>query len=209
MLAHWKKSYDQPRQHIKKQKHYFADKCLYSQRYGFSSSHVWMWDLDHKESWALKNWSFGTVLLEKTLESPLDCKEIKPVNPKGNQPWIFIGRTDDKAEAPILWLTDVKNQLIRKDPDSGKDWMASPTQWTWAWASSRRWWRTGKPGVLQSMGSQRVRHNWAIEQKQQILNISINVLNKLFKSSHILKIAAFISTRKKKIPLATLTQIIW
>ena len=122
MLAPWKKSYDQPRQHIKKQKHYFADKRLYSQRYGFSSSHVWMWDLDHKESWGLKNCCFGTVLLEKILESPLDCKEIKPVNLKGNQPWIFIGRTDDEVEASILWPPDVKNQFIRKDPDSGKDW---------------------------------------------------------------------------------------
>ena len=166
-----------------------------------------MWELDYKESWVLKNWYFWTVVLDKTLESPLDCKEIHPVHLKGSQFWIFIRRTD--AEALILWPPDAKSQLIRKDPDSGKDWMASPTQWTWAWASSRRWWRTGKPGVLQSMGSQRVRHNWAIEQKQQILNISINVLNKLFKSSHILKIAAFISTRKKKIPLATLTQIIW
>ena len=89
--APWKKSYDQPRQHIKKQRHYFANKSLYSQNYGFSSSHVWMWELDHEESWSLKNWCFWTVVLEKTLESPLDCKEIKPVNPKKNQPWIFIG----------------------------------------------------------------------------------------------------------------------
>ena len=91
MLGPWKKGYDQPRQHIKKQRHYFIDKCLSSQSYGFSSSHVWMWELDHKESWASKNWCFGTVVLEKTLESPLDYKEMKPVNPKENQPWIFIG----------------------------------------------------------------------------------------------------------------------
>ena len=122
MLIPWKKSYDQPRQHIKKQIHYFVNKGPSSQGYGFSSSHVWMWELDYKESWAPKNWCFWTVVLEKTLESPLDCKEIQPVNPKGNQPWIFTGRTDAEAEAPILWPPDVKNQLIRKDPDAGKDW---------------------------------------------------------------------------------------
>ena len=93
-----------------------------SQSYGFSSSHVWMWELDHKENWALKNWGFWTVVLEKTLENPLDCKEIKPVNPKGNQSWILIGRTDAEAETSILWLLDVKNWLIGKDPDAGKDW---------------------------------------------------------------------------------------
>ena len=93
-----------------------------SQGYGFSSSHVWMWELDHKESWALKNWCFWIVVSEKTLESPLDCKEIKPVNPKGNQSWIFIGRTDAEAKAPILWPPDVKNWFTGKDPDAGKDW---------------------------------------------------------------------------------------
>ena len=117
-LAPWKKSYGKPRQHIKKQKHHFADNGLYSQSYGFSISHVWMWKLDHKESWALKNWCFWTVVLEKTLESPLDCKEIKSVNPKRNQSWIFIGRIDAEAEAPILWPPF---WLIRKDPDAGKD----------------------------------------------------------------------------------------
>ena len=110
------------RQQIKKQKHYFADKGLYCQSYGFSSSHVWMWKLDHKESWAPKNWCFWTVVLEKTLESPLDCKEIQPVHPKGNQSWRFFGRIDADAEAPILWPPDVKNWLIWKDPDAGKDW---------------------------------------------------------------------------------------
>ena len=93
-----------------------------SQGYGFSSGHIWMWELDYKESWAQKNWCFWTVVLEKTLESPLDSKEIKPVNSKGNQPWIFIGRTDAKAETPILWAPDAKNWFIRKDPDAGKDW---------------------------------------------------------------------------------------
>ena len=122
MLAPWKKSCDQPRQHIKKQKHYFADKGPSSQTYGFSSSNVWMWELDYKESWVPKNWCFWTMVLEKTLESPLDCKEIQLVNPKGNQSWIFIGRTDAEVEAPILWPPDAKNWLTGKDPDAGKDW---------------------------------------------------------------------------------------
>ena len=111
-LTPWKKSYDQPRQHIKKQRHYFANKGPSSQSYGFSSGHVWMWKLDYKESRAPKNWYFLTVMLEKTPESPLDCKEIKPVNTKGNQSWIFIGRTDAEAETPILWPPDVKSWLI-------------------------------------------------------------------------------------------------
>ena len=110
------------RQHIKKQRHYFANKGPSSQGYGFSSSHVWMWELYHKEGWALKNWCFWTVMLEKTLDSPLDSKEIKPVNPKGNQSWIFIGKTDAEVEAPILWPPDEKSWLIRKDPGAGRDW---------------------------------------------------------------------------------------
>ena len=99
----------------------FANKCLSSQGNGFSSSHVWMWELEYKESWA-QNWCFWTVVLEKTLESPLDCKEIQPVHPKGDQPWVFIGRTDVEAEAPILWPPDAKSWLIGKDSDAGKDW---------------------------------------------------------------------------------------
>ena len=122
MLAPWKESYDQPRQHIKKQRHYFANKGPSSQSYGFSSSHVWIWELNYKESWVPKNWCFWTVVLEKTLESPLDSKEIQPVNPKGNQSWIVIERTDAEAETPILWVPDVKNWFIWKDPDGGKDW---------------------------------------------------------------------------------------
>ena len=109
MLAPWKKSYDQLRQYIKKQRRYFANKGPSSPSCGFSSSHVWMWELDYKESWAPKNWCFWTVMLEKTLESPLDCKEIRPVHPKENKSWIFIGRTDGEAETPILWLPDLKN----------------------------------------------------------------------------------------------------
>ena len=120
--ATWKKSYDQTRQHIKKQRHYFANKGQSSQSFGFPSSHVWMWELDYKENWAPKNWCFCTVVLEKTLESPLDCKEIQLVHPKGNQSWIFIGRTDAEAETPILWPPDAKNWLVGKDPDAGKDW---------------------------------------------------------------------------------------
>ena len=101
---------------------HFADKDPYSQNYGFSNHHVWVWELDHKEGWALENWCFWSMVLEKTLESPLDSKEIKPVHPKGNQPWIFLGRTDAEAEAAILWLLDAKSQLIGKDLDAEKDW---------------------------------------------------------------------------------------
>ena len=107
---------------ILKTRDYFANKGLSSQSYGFSSSHVWMWELDYKESWVPKNWYFWIVVLQKTLECPFNCKEITPVNPKGNQSWIFIGRTDAEAETPVIWLPDVKNWLIGKDPDAGKDW---------------------------------------------------------------------------------------
>ena len=122
MIASWKESYDKYRQCIKKQRHHFADKGPYSQGYGLSSSHMWMWELDHKDGWAVKNCCLQIVVLEKTPESTLDSKEIKPVNPKGNQPWTLTGRNDAEAEAPVHWPPDVKNQLIRKDPDAGKDW---------------------------------------------------------------------------------------
>ena len=118
MLTPWEESYDQPRQHIKKQRSYFANKGSSSQGYG----HVWMWELDYKEGWALKNWCFWTVVLEKILESPLDCKEIQPVYPKEDQSWVFIGRTDFEVEAAVLWPPDAKSWLIWKDPDAGKDW---------------------------------------------------------------------------------------
>ena len=122
MLAPWKKSYDQPRQHIKKQRYYFANKDLSSQSYGFSSSHVWMWKLDYKENWVPKNWCFRTVV--KTLESSWDCKGIKPVNPKGNQSWIFIGRTDAKAETQyfghLLWRTDSLKKSLELGKIEGK-----------------------------------------------------------------------------------------
>ena len=166
MLAPWKKNYDQPRPHIKKQRQYFANKGLSSQSYGFSSSHVWMWELDYKESWVPKNWCFKTMVLEKTLESPLDSKEIKPFNPKGNQSWIFIGRT-----WCWTWISDTL-----------ATWCEELTHWKrpWCWerlkaggeGDDRRWldgitdsvdmslsklggwWWAGKPGVLQSTGSQ-------------------------------------------------------
>ena len=166
----------QPRKHIKKQRHYSANKYLPSQSYGFSSSHVWIWELDYKESWAPKNWCFWTVVLEKTLESPLDCKEIQPVHPKGNQSWIFIVKTVAEAETPILWPPDAKNWLIGRDPDPGKDWKQEekgttedemvgwpPIQWTWVWVNSRSWQWTERPGMLQSMGWQRVGHDWVTE----------------------------------------------
>ena len=170
-LTPWTESYDQPRQYIKKQRHYFANKGLSSQSHGFSRSHVWMWELDYKESWVPKNWCFWTVVLEKTLESPLDFKEIQPVHPKGDQSQVLIGRTDAEAETPILWLPDAKNWLIWKDPDAGKDWrqggegddrgwdswMASLTQWTWVCVNSGSWWWTERPSVLWFMGFQRVR----------------------------------------------------
>ena len=179
MLTPGKESYDHPRQNIKKQRHYFANKGPSSQGYGFSRGHVWMWELDYKESWVQKNWCFWTVVLEKTVESPLDCKAIQPVHPKGDGSWVFIGRTDAEAETPILWPPDAKGWLIGKDPDAGKDWgqeekgttggwagwVAPLTRWTWVWVDSGSWWWTGSPGVLWFMGSQRVGHNWATELK--------------------------------------------
>jgi len=164
----------QTRQHIRKQRP--GDKGPSSPSYGFSSSHIQMWELDHKENWTPKNRCFWTVVLEKSLESPLECKEIKPVNPKGNQTWIFTGSTDAEAETPILWPPERRTDSLEKTLMLGKiedrrrrgqkrwdNWMASPIRWTWVWASSRNWWWTGKPGMLQSMESQTVRHNWVTE----------------------------------------------
>ena len=142
-----------------------------------SSGHVWMWELDYKESWVPKNWCFWTVVLEKTLESPLDCKDIQPVLPK-DQSWVFIERTDVEAETPIIWPPDAKSWLIGKDPDAGKDWGQEEkgttedemvgwhhqlTQCTWVWVNSRSWWWTGRPGMLWFMGLQRVGHDWVTE----------------------------------------------
>ena len=167
MLAPWKKSYGQPRQHFKKQRHYFANKGPSSQSFGFSSSHVWMWEFKKKktkkESWPPKNWCFWTVVLEKTLESPLDSKEIQPVHPKGNQSWMFFGRTDVETEANTLAtfceeLTHWKRPRCWERLKAGGEgdnrgwdgWMALPSRWTWVWVSSGSWRRAGKPGVLQS-----------------------------------------------------------
>ena len=162
----WKESYDQPRQHIQKQRHYLANKGLSSQGYGFLSSHVWMSELDYKESWAPKNRCCWTVVLEKTLESTLDCKEIQTVHPKENQYWIFIGSTDAEAEAPVLRPPHARNWVIGKDPDAGKhwrweekgddrgwdDWMASLAQWTWVWVNSGSWWWTGSLACCSPQG---------------------------------------------------------
>ena len=136
-----------------------------------------MWGLDCEESWALKNWCIWTVVLEKTLERPLDCKEIQPVHPKGDQSWVFIGRTDAEAETPILWPTSCEELTHWKrlwcweglgaggegDNRGWDGWMASLTRSTWVWVNSGSWWWTGRPGVLQFMGSQRVGHDWATE----------------------------------------------
>ena len=173
MLTPWKESYDQPRQHIKKQRHHFANKGPSSQDYGFSSGHVRMWDLDYKESWAPKNWCFWTMVLEKTLESLLDCKEIQPVHPKGDQSRVFTGRTDVEAETPILLANSCEELTHLKRPwcwerlragGEGDDrewdgWIASLTRGTWVWVDSRSWWWTGRPGMLRFMGSQRVGHD--------------------------------------------------
>ena len=152
MLSPWKQSYDKPRQHIKKQRHHFADRGPSSQSYGLSSNHVWMWELDHKEGWVLKNWCFWTVVLGKTLESPLDCKEIQVFNLNGNLSWIFTRRTD--AEAPILWLPDAKSQLTGKDPVAGKDWRQEEKGTTW------HHWLNGQPLNFQRLGENSNATRW-------------------------------------------------
>ena len=166
----------QPRQHIKKQRCYFANKGPSSQGYSFSSGHVWMWELDCEESWAPKNWCFWTVVLEKTLESPLDYKEIQPVHSKGDQPWVFFGRNIVKTETSTLatsceeltywkrlWCWELLGAGGEGDDRGWDGWMASLTRWTWVWVNSGSWWWTGRPGVLWFMGSQRVGHDWVTE----------------------------------------------
>ena len=173
------KAMNKTRQSIKEQRHHFASKGLYSQSYGFSSSHIWMWELDHKEGWDPKNWCFLIVVLKKTRESPLDCKEIKPVNPKGNQPWILVGRTD--AEAPIFWPPEANSQLVWKDPDAGKDWRQEEKGTTedeivgWHhrpnWPEFEQTLRDSEgQGSLAccSLWGRRVRHDWATKQQAMV-----------------------------------------
>ena len=161
---------------LKKQRHYFGNKGPSGQGYGFSSGHVWMWVLSCEESWVPKKWCFWTVVLEKTIESPLDCKEIQPVHSKGEQSWVFIGRTDAEGETPILWPSQMKSWLIGKDPDAWRVWEQEKKGKTevemvdgitismdLGLSKLQSWWWTGRPGVLWFTGSQRVRHNWMTE----------------------------------------------
>ena len=180
MLAPWKKSYNKPRQHVQKQKHHLLTKVHLVKAMIFPVV-IYRWEswiikkAEHRRIDAFKLWCW-----RRLFERPLDSEEIKPVNPKGNQSWIFIIRTDAEAETPILWSPDTKSWLTRKDLDAGKvwrqeekgqrgrdGWMASVTQWMWVWADFGSWWRIGKPGV-QSMGLQRVGPNWVTDKEQQI-----------------------------------------
>ena len=178
VLSNSKKSYDKPRQHIKKQRHYFIDKGPSSKSYGFSSSHVWMWGLDHKEGWKPKT-CFWSVVLGKTLDSPLDCKEIQPVHPKGNQSWVFIGKTEAEAKTLILGPPDEKKWLIGKNPDAGKDWRQEENGATEDEMAGWHHWLNGykleqTPGDSKGQGSLaccsarglRARHDWATERRR-------------------------------------------
>ena len=175
MLASWKKSYDQPRQHIKKKRYFFANEGPSSQSYGFSSGHVWIWELDCKETWTLMNWCFRTVVLEKTLDSPLDCKEIqsilKEISPKYSLEGLML-KLKLQYFGHLLWRVDSLETTLMLGGIGGRrrrgdrEWdgcMASLTQWTWVWVNSGSWWWTGRPGMLQFMGSQRVGHDWVTE----------------------------------------------
>ena len=186
MLAPWEESYDQPRQHIKKQRHYFVNKGLSSQSYGFSNSPVWMWELNCKESWALKNWWFWNVVLEKTLERTLDCKEIQPVHPKGNQSCCSLEGLMLKLKLQyfghLMRRVDSLEKTLMlggigagaEGDDRGWDgWMASPTRWTWVWVNSSSWWWTGRPGMLWFMGSQRVGQDWATELNWWLVHVEV------------------------------------
>ena len=173
MLVPWKKSFDQPRQYIKKQRHYSANKSPSSQSYGFSSTHVWMWELDYKESWALKNWYFWSVVLEKTLETAKRSNQsiLKEISPDYSLERLML-KLKLQYFGHLMWRTNPlekslmleKVEVMKRQGQQRIRWlMVSPTRWTWVWASSGSWWWTGKPGVLQSMGLERVRHDWATE----------------------------------------------
>ena len=207
--------YDKHRQCIKKQRHLIADQVPYNQSYDFSSRHVQMWDLDHKENWA-PNWCFWTVVLEKTPQSPLDCKEVKPVNSKGNQPWVFTERTDAEVEAPMLWPPDVKSQLTAKNPEAGKDWRQEErgatenemVGWHRQLNGLNEFEHTpgdtegqgSLAGMLQSMGSGRVRHNLATKQQIQIYHYFSTGLTtymlKRIKKGHYTLLCPLISTHQ-------------
>ena len=178
------KSYDQPRQRIKKQRHYSANKGPFSQSYGFSSNHVWMWELDYKEGWALKNWCFWTVLLEKTLRVPWTARRsnqsiLKEISPEysleGLMPKLNLQYFAHLMQRAYSLEKSWQRLMAGRDgADRGWDgWMASLTQWTWVWTSSGSWWWTGRPGMLQSTQSQRVGHNWATEQQGSILYVKL------------------------------------
>ena len=165
--------------------YYFANKDPSSQSYSFSSSHIQMWKLDHKEGWVLKNWCFLTVVLKKTLQNPLDCKEIKPVSPNGNQPWIFIGRTDAEAETPILWPPDAKNWLTGKDPDAGKDWGNEENGATADEMVGWQHWLTGRefeqtPGFGGGQGSLACCCPWGCKQSNRALSKKKKLFNSLY-----------------------------
>ena len=190
MLTPWKKSYDQPRHHTKKQRYYFANKGPSSQSYGFSSSHVWMWEMDYKESWAPKNWCFWTVVLEKALESPSDCKETQPINSKGNQSWIFIGRTDAEAETLILWPPDgrtdsLENTLILGNIEGRRSWRRQRIRWLdgitdlmdmslsklQEWVMDREAWRAAVHGVAKSQTRLSDRTELQYPQKETMIRV--------------------------------------
>ena len=203
MLTAWKKSFDKPRKHIKKQRHYFVNQGLSSQSYGFSRSHVWMLELDNKKGWALKSWCLQTVVLEKTLESPLDSKEIKPINLKGNQPWIPLEGLMLKLKrqyfSHLMQTTDSLEKSLSLGKIEGRKrrglkgwdgWMASLMQWTWTWANLGRWWGTERPGVLQSIELDKT--EWVNNNKfaifsicDELIKISVNKLVEILAWTHI------------------------
>ena len=181
---------------ILKSRHYFVNKGPSSQSYGFSSSHVRMWELGHKEGWAPKNWCFWTVVLEKTLKSLLDCKEIKPVNPKGNQTWTFIGKTQAEAETLILWSSDVKSQLIRKDPDVGKDWRQEEKGMTEDKMVGWHHWLSGHeqaPGDGEGQGSLACCSPWSCKELDMTEQLNNNILTMIWQLSMLISIMYIIS----------------